>query len=477
MTSARLVLASFALTATSGALLVAACNAIAGMDGLAYDLATGTAGQGGLGQGGGTGLGGTGGSAAGGGDLVFTDDELEGEFGEGTFQDTAWSEDHVGLAAGSSSGTFRSRVFDAGGEVIWNSFVWTPGGPYGKRLPDGAAAESGYRAGSVDMTDNILLWHFAGETGGLADGFTFADDSGAGHDAVVQSGAALVAGVFDQALDDDIDGYAYTLIDDNSSLNFGQSDFTFALWINTTHDCPSDNPPSGNRVYIGADESSDDQTHLWFGCTSSSSGCPNPDDTGRAGGTFCSRKTPTNDCVGYCGQTVINDGSWHHMAIVKEGHAPGELHLYVDGRPDLGPGITEPISFDTTVVFPGGTEFTVGAFTNGTFQAAGTFDEPAVWRRALQETEIAAIHARGVLRQSLRVRVCTAADCSDGPAFVGPAGDPEPFVDPPEALTPPIPTALSGLPPGRYFQYEVSFDSAAPNLEPELYAVTVRATR
>jgi hypothetical protein len=223
-------------------------------------------------------------------------------------------------------------------------------------------------------------------------------------------------------------------------------------------------------VYLGAEDTSDD-THLWFGCSSSISSCPSPDGTGRAGGTFCSRKAPTNDCTSFCGQRVINDGKWHHLAIVKRGHAPAQLRLFVDGNPDLPAGdITT--EFHVPIAFDSGTQFTAGAFSNGVAQAAGTFDEVAVWRRALSDAEVAALYDRGSLQLSLRTRACNSPDCAENPAFVGPSGEGSVFKDDAPASAPGA-LALPAAMLGRYFQYEVVFVSQLAAHSPTLFAVSL----
>ena len=89
---------------------------------------------------------------------------------------------------------------------------------------------------------------------------------------------------------------------------------------------------------------------------------------------------------------------------------------------------------------------------------------------------IRAVHARGALDLALRVRVCEQADCADDPPFVGPSGATSAYEDPAGQLAPPSSLPLSGLAPGRYFQYEAQLQSRRAGLEPELYVVTVRAT-
>jgi len=446
-----------------GLIGASACNALAGLTDLRFDDAAGGAGTAGAGGG----AGGVGGGMA--PDLV--DDVFE-DFDAGSFEGTIWQDDHVALTDESTSGSFVSRVFDAGETVTWTHIGWTPGGSYDKSLPDGGATETGYPDGGSDMSGNLLLWHFDGTEGPLSDNAIVDDGSGARHAGLVDGMSALTAGQFGEALADDTTSYVHTPIADGSTLDFGTSDFTWALWVSTTQDCPPDNAPTGNRVYLGAEESDTESTHLWFGCSSSDGGCPNADGTGRAAGTFCSRRSPSNDCQGYCGQSVINDGQWHHMVVVKEGHSPGALRVYVDGASDLAGGQIG-IDFEVPIDFVAGTEFALGALSGGGFQAAGTFDEAAIWSRALSGDEIVRLYERGVLGLELQVRVCNEPDCSDEPPFVGPDGPDSAYVDPDGALSPPSAVPLQGLSPGRYLQYRAAMSTDAPSHSPKLYEVAL----
>ncbi|HEU4406408.1 MAG TPA: LamG domain-containing protein [Polyangiaceae bacterium] len=464
--------------------LAHACSFSGDLDGLSGPGAAGTAGAAGAGAGAGaggaagagggapSGGGGSGGTAAGaGGGLAFSDRGLEGGFGAGTFDGSAWDGDHVALGAGRGAGRFVSRVFDAGGPAAWSSIAWEPGAPYRKPLPGSGGEDAPYRQGRASMAANVLLLHFD-ETSGGATKLAPVDASGEGHEVVVAGAGAAAPGPFGLSLDDELGGYVFARIDAASGLNFGTSDFTWALWVKTTQPCPSESAPSGNRVHLGAEDEGFPRTHLWLGCTSSA-GCPGADGTGRAGGTFCT-SSEGDACVNYCGRTVINDGAWHHVAVVKRGHFPGALRLFVDGAPDLGAG-DRVFTFSAPLDFEPGVEFAVGGFSRGTFPAAGAFDEVAVFRRALGDDELGALYRRGALGLGLRVRVCARPDCSDA-EFVGPAGPASAYVDAAEGRAPTSPTELRGLPPGRYFQYEASLESTAPGASPELYAVEIVAS-
>lgn len=403
------------------------------------------------------------------GDVEMTDDDAA-DFGAGSHEGTTSTDGFVSLVGG-TQGRFRSRVHDAGREVGFVSLSWVPAAPYGKPLPDKGGAERGYADGAIDMRDNVLLFHFdapAGDLGGAVDEMSGGDNGGS----VIGVEASTADGRVGGALRDDLGGRIGVPVSASSGLNFGVSDVTWAYWVRSTQDCPPANPPSGNRVHLGYDESAGDKTHLWLGCSSTAgSSCENPDGTGRAGGTWCSRKVPTSDCKGVCGRTPINDGKWHHVAMVKRGHSPGTLSLYVDGKLDAAEA---PIAFETPIAVEPGIEFAVGGFTGGTYPAAGDFDEVAVWRRALGEADVRALYLRGALSLSLRVRVCQEADCSDDPPFVG-AAPGVAFADSSQGLEPPRPVALGTLPRGRYVQYEAELASGASDATPRLHAVTVRA--
>ena len=149
----------------------------------------------------------------------------------------------------------------------------------------------------------------------------------------------------------------------------------------------------------------------------------------------------------------------------------------MDGQNDLAEESGVPINFEGPIDYPEGTEFTVGAFSAGTYQAAGTFDEAVVWRRALSADEVQNLYARGVLSLSLRARVCQQPDCSDGAEFTGPNGSGA-YIDMPGTLSPPSQLPLEGLPAGRYFQYEASFEFRGTTvIDPQLLSVTIFAER
>jgi hypothetical protein len=465
-----LVLATLAASSSLG------CSLFVDLESLSEGRGAGAAGGAGTTGSGGAGAGGSGGE---GGvpinEISFTDDELAGEFGEGTFASTAWTGDRVALEPGTSSGEFQSRIFDAGSaQAVWQRLAWTPVAPYGKPLLDGGIKETGYAEGGIDMSGNVLLLHFEG-TGSLANGQTTPDASGLGNDAIadVEVGGELLftEGRFGQGIDDDPDTYLYVDLSDPQKaphFQFGTEDFTWALWMKSGSNCATN-----NRVFLGVEDDGFDRVHLWLGCTDplNNGSCGQGENGGRAGGTFRSRHGAA-DGGSLCGESQINDDNWHHLAVVKAGHPDALLSLYVDGELED----TNDVTFIEALDFFDGPELAIGAFSNGTYTTSGNFDEVAIWRRALSAGEIRALHRRGAFRLAFQVRSCADAGCTLASMFAGPGQDSAAwFVDPPAASAAGTEMPLGGL-AAQFLQYRVMFESDLQDESPGLRAVTVTAT-
>lgn len=401
------------------------------------------------------------------------------DFAAGTFQDTQYVGDRVQLSAGQSVGEFVSRVFDAQRErVELRALGWLARAPYGRPLPGDGERESGYQSGGANMDNNVLLLRFD-ETDEIGDGQMLADASGRNNHARAASAVDVLRpepGLFDGALADSISTHAYIDLAETRSLDFGTGDFTWALWSRAVQDC------TGNKVYMGGDGQGQDRVHLWLGCADSeaNSVCASrPGDAGgRAAGTFRANHGLMGDGAGLCGTSRINDGQWHHLAIVKSGHNPtSNLTLYVDGRIEMSVDVT----FAKELTFANQPHFTIGDFTsgNGQYQSAATFDELGIWRRALSSDEIAGLHRRGALRLRLQVRMCADAECVTATGFVGPGQDPSRyFID---RNGPDIGGSIAHIIArpmdfsSQFFQYRALFDSDIVDESPRLNSVTLVA--
>lgn len=393
-------------------------------------------------------------------DFVFTDDQWPEEFGAGSVEGLVWDGSAVRLDPDASDGSLISRPFDAEQWVTWTSLTWWARAPYGKPLPDGGAAEQGYAEDGVDMQGNQLLLHLDMPQGALRSGAVVIDASGTGHDALLEGDAGRgVSGRFGTAVD--FDANTRVLVDP-AEFGPGEGDFSWAVWVRLAGDC------SGAHAFVGFDSaSSDDSANIWLACLTASSfgDCPGGEG-GRAVFVVSATQGPSGG-GSTCGSTNIDDGQWHHVVATKKGHSPATLRTYIDGRLDDETTAT----IDGPLTFPDDVELSIGAHPGNTYPLTGTLDEVAIWNRALDADEVAAMYRRGVLRLEIDVRSCGEPTCDDPEPFEGPGGGTVPFMDPASALVAGTmhPLAIDG----RVFQYRAHLSTFVPGMSPGLEAVTV----
>lgn len=379
--------------------------------------------------------------------LAFVDDDAA-DFDAGTYADTVYT-DGLRLDADQLSGSFISRVFDAGAEVTWATLQWTPRGPYSKPLPDGGASEVGYAEGNADMSDNALLLHFD-DHGELSPGTTVTDSSPEGHSVQLLGSGNAPKNPFaplGEALS--LTGANYLAVhhDDSVAFQFGEGGFTWSAWVRTASSCAEESAGVGpNQVYMGMESTMPSgRPHLWLGCFNPyAPQCSSANVPGWLGGTITDELG--NGVGSFCSESSHVDNQWHHIALVKSGHASATLSTWLDGvLVD-----TENASYGTPITFsPGEAPFTLGALSEA-FYATVDLDEVAVFGRALDPSEVGDLYRRGGLRLSLQIRVCDEPTCTDVP-FVGP----DQTTDTVYADVSLAPGETAELPAisGRYFQY------------------------
>jgi len=105
---------------------------------------------------------------------------------------------------------------------------------------------------------------------------------------------------------------------------------------------------------------------------------------------------------------------WVHVALITD--SSNNMTFYVDGIP-YGTS-----TFTGSFVDPG-IQMAIGAVRNdsGNWNSYfnGELDEIAIWSRALHVNELKQIYRRGTNRIKYQVRICTTADCSDNPTWLG----------------------------------------------------------
>jgi hypothetical protein len=92
---------------------------------------------------------------------------------------------------------------------------------------------------------------------------------------------------------------------------------------------------------------------------------------------------------GIYGSSLLNDGLWHHVAVVQNGSTLGSVDLYVDGileTPSFN-GAGAALAINTTVA--AGTTFRIGSSGHATnYNFLGAIDEVRVYDQALTGDEV-----------------------------------------------------------------------------------------
>ena len=341
----------------------------------------------------------------------------------------------------STAGIYTSQVFDAGGVVKWKSIEWV--GNVGE-LPNDSLTDK-----SIDMSDNVLLFHLnkddaQGETNTVVHDFSGHGHTGAASGNGVSIGAADSGKFKGGYAADNTDDAGHIAVASSSDFNFATTNtdgFSFFTWFSKSGVCQS--PDNLDVEVIASRFGTGDSTNTWwFGCGIEAYGYAN-----KLVLEFYRTQT---DWVSINSSAEINDGNWHHGGWVYDS-AASQIRLYLDGEL-VASRSTTPGPF--TSVNP----LCIGAYGVGcnSYEFVGKLDEVAVFKRALNSNEVKKLFTRGMAGLNLSVRACDDIACNG-----------ETFID----IGDESPQAPSRV--GRYFQYKFNFTSPDAAHSPELYSVTI----
>jgi hypothetical protein len=374
-------------------------------------------------------------------------------FAGGTLTNLTWDgvNNKLALTAGQSSGTFTSRVIDnscAGVGFPWLTFQWTTTLPFGKELPASNETTTSYpgKTNSTLLNNIVGIWHFNEAAGYNGTANEVVDSSGQNRHGVIMSSWGTVTNTKVSGL------------------------------FNNSWNCSDGLPMKINAASMPAGSTTALSFSMWFKAGGASTGY----DQFAMGdnGTYWWRlqwtnlnhidvSTQTSGGGGYIGETaLVTTGVWHHLALVLNN---GTGNLWYDGT-------------KITNTYPAGTGFPQ-LDTYICNNAKVTYDEAAMWYRALADAEVLELYRRGANRLRIQVRNCTSSTCADNPAWQGPNGTATTYftelnnnsnqstqLGTVQAGTPSILLSNFGsvTKSNRYIQYKILFDTDNTTYSPDI---------
>ena len=346
----------------------------------------------------------------------------EENFTEGSETDVYYNTTYGALMLNNTlSGTYYSEIIGSTTSSLWQNFTWITGGYYNVDLPDDAQSETGI--GGVDMSSNIVLYHFDESSGTLVDS-SGNSLSGTSSGTVTYS----AEGIFDKGIYLDGSG-SHLETSSNDLLNLSET-LSLEMWF-----------------YMNVSPTSfGEDLYLIDRYTSS------------AGYALLADSNLGTDVVGFYlansttnrlrSTTTLNLGEWYYVVGTYNGT---QMKLYLNGELENALNVTE-------AYLPYDADLYVGASSSiGSGPFNGTIDELAIYNKELSTEEVLTHYKRGILKLNGSVRSCDDSSCV-GDSWVELTGENY--------------QTLS-LPNNPYFQYSFTFNTTNITYSPLLYNTTV----
>ncbi|MBI1862099.1 MAG: LamG domain-containing protein [Deltaproteobacteria bacterium] len=343
----------------------------------------------------------------------------------------SWDGMAYSLASGFSTGSFQSRVFDAGNSVPWQTVTVKTTTPLGLLLPDNSALEKGFSQNAADMRNNILLLHM-----NEAAGTPIKDYSTKKQIVAVTGTQSASSGRF--GFGSFFGGQSRSVSSTNDLIvvpnlvGVNPAAVTVEMWVKTT-------ATNGSL----------------FGLAVSEAGTNNGNSNFLTARDLSALQLRRGSATKNTGLS-LSDGQWHHVAVTwsvvadvntanvvfyKDG-----LPVYADSLPNAEFSFANPqycLYVGQTAQEANGDGYKCQRTDNAIYAYSGNFQDVAVYNQALTPTEIMAHFQRAAASLTLGIQTCsTPNNCSTSYTTVPASG-----------------SATFNLPPataGRSFQYELN---------------------
>lgn len=215
------------------------------------------------------------------------------------------------------------------------------------------------------VSSDLKAW-WQGEGNGL--------DYAGGYNATIKSGVTNATGLVGQCFG--FDGSVNAYVTAGTAGNLGTSDFTVEFWLQTT----------GTNIMAVMEK--------WQECDACVAGWAirvGRNGAGNYPGVIGFEIFGPPGCSDYAGLgTTVNDGQWHHVALVRSGV---NASMYVDAVMVTNVTMPSVINVNNTATTQMGRS--ICACCDGTQSFNGKLDEVAIYSRALSSNEVASIFSAG----------------------------------------------------------------------------------
>lgn len=394
-------------------------------------------------------------------------DDTQSEFNLGSHTNTQWNSGTSALGLSPAgltarTGTYVSKIFDAGSSVTWNALGYLPRAPYGKQLPSPASAiESGYATGNMSMANNVMLMRLNETSGSIADS-SGNNNNGTVFGSITYNTTAL----FNTGVSFSGGANNYIRVNSASNLNLPNAGGTVMLWIRpviTTGTIPQN---TGMGIIRKPDYNGNLAAPGGYSMEIYRNTPGGPTNLRMYLGWNNGSSPPSNQSL--IGSTNLQTNTWYHVAMTWNAST---MTLYVNGAPDgTATRTSGPLNWanGTERLYIG---HNLASQSTGYAWYNGVMDEIALFGRLLSPGEIAAAYQRGAYHPKLRIRSCNDAACA-GETFVGPNGTAGTYFsdEANSTLLPPVVTP--NVPANQYFQYQLILDTDTTLGGPEITGIS-----
>ena len=345
------------------------------------------------------------------------------------------STNYLRLRSPSANGSFLSQIFDVVVNGTFNNISWVSSA-YGES-PSNRETETKFANGNLNMSGNMILYHFNNDSGfgenrSLVYDFSGNNWNGTWSGSGASNGTPRLgsfSGEFKGGTE-----YAYTA---NMNTEFVGQNLTVLAWVMTDNAAPSD-----NKLIFGRQQSVSEKQFQ---------GGIDTDGT-IVFSTFTTCSTGTN----LNSREVLKVGEWYHVAFLLN-HSV-EKKIYINGE-ENNSATSGPLTLESCGAQP--TAIGANVRNPETTSWDGLIDEVAIFNRTLSPQEIKDHYRRGAMRLNITVRSCNDAACSG-----------ESFTDINDTSPQQLSTDYS-IADNQWFQYNVSFETFNRTLTPELYNISI----